>query len=181
MDSAEAVPMAHLKRRFASLFAGSLRARLLGIAALASATVTACSLPAFPPGGGTGTGTGTNVATDSLHFGTAIGANGVELVGESSAFSITALGTTGQIYFRLESAQDMGGRAARLYINYAAGDAPYWQKDYPNPQSYGHILLSSFRVTDVGSYTVHAYLVGQVGPDIGMETHVIDAPLTITQ
>ena len=118
---------------------------------------------------------------DSLRFGTAIGANGVELVGESSAFSITALGTTGQIYFRLESAQDMGGRAARLYINYAAGDAPYWQKDYPNPQSYGHILLSSFRVTDVGSYTVHAYLVEQVGPDIGKETHVIDAPLGMTQ
>ena len=102
-------------------------------------------------------------------------------MGESSSFSVTTLGTTGQIWFRLESAQDMGGRAGRLYINYAAGDTPYWQKDYLNPQSYGHILLSSFRVTDPGSYTVHAYLVEQVGPDIGKETHVIDAPLAMTQ
>jgi hypothetical protein len=70
----------------------------------------------------------------------------------------------------------MAGRAVRLYIN----DGTYAQKDYTNPQSYGHILLSSFRITDVGAFTVKGYLVEQVGPDIGKETFVADSTITMT-
>jgi hypothetical protein len=140
-------------------------------------TLLACSLLLFAS---VGCGSGSSFQ-DSLRFGTGIGGNGFDLVGESSSFSVTTLGTTGQIYFRLESAQDMGSRAVRLYINYAAGGVNYWQNDYPSIQSYGHIFLSSFRVTDAGSYIVQADLVEQVGPDIGKETQVISAPLTMTQ
>jgi hypothetical protein len=83
------------------------------------------------------------------------------------------MGSTGQIWFRLESAEDMAGRAVRLYIN----DGTYAQEDYINPQSYGHILLSSFRITDVGTFTVKGYLVEQVGPDIGKETFVAQSSI----
>jgi hypothetical protein len=118
---------------------------------------------------------------DSLRFGTGLGGNGFDLVGEASSFSVTTLGTTGQIYFRLESAQDMAGRPVRLYVNYAQGGTIYQPYDFLNPQTYGHIFLSGFRVTDVGSYIVQANLVEQVGPDIGHDVHIIDAPLTMVQ
>ena len=59
--------MAHLSTRSDSLFARTRQARLFGLAVLASATVAACSLPPFPPGGPTGTktSTSTKVGTDS--------------------------------------------------------------------------------------------------------------------
>ncbi|MBI5511178.1 MAG: hypothetical protein HY903_20650 [Deltaproteobacteria bacterium] len=44
------------------------------------------------------------------------------------------------------------------------------------PQTYGHILLSSFRITDVGTYEIRAYLVTAGGS----ETHVVTKPITMT-
>jgi hypothetical protein len=111
-----------------------------------------------------------------LTFGTGIAGTGFDLVGESTTFSVALLGSTGQIWFKLESAADMAGRAVRLYIN----DGTYAQKDYTNPQDYGHYFLSSFRITDVGSFTVKAFLVEQVGPDIGKETSVAQATIAMT-
>jgi len=110
---------------------------------------------------------------NSLTFGTGIGGTGFDLIGESTTFSVGLLGSTGQIWFKLESADDMAGRAVRLYFN----DGTYQQKDYTNPQSYGHILLSSFRITDTGTFAVKAYLVAQVGPDIGKETFVTQSDI----
>ena len=69
----------------------------------------------------------------------------------------------------------MAGRAVRIYIN----DGTYGTDDYETPQSYGHILLSSFRITDTGTFTVKGYLVEQVGPDIGKETLVAGANITM--
>ncbi len=186
--------------------------RLPGIAILASMTVTACSLPAFPPGGAGGTrstggttvgsggatggtggrtagsggttaGTGGSTSTagatatymNSLTFGTGVGGTDFDLINPGTTFSVAAEGTTGAIYFKLESAADMAGRTVRLYINAGTYDT----HDYPNPQSYGHILLSSFRITDTGSFTVKGYLVEQVGPDIGKETFVAGANITM--
>jgi hypothetical protein len=127
-----------------------------------------------------GTGCGSNNSDssfkDSLTFGTGIGGTGFDLIGESTTFSVAMMGSTGQIWFKLESAADMAGRAVRLYIN----DGTYAQKDYVNPQSYGHILLSSFRITDVGSFVVKGYLVEQVGPDIGKETFVSQSTISMT-
>ncbi len=127
--------------------------------------------------GFSGCGGGSDSAyKDRLTFGTGIAGTGFDLVGESTTFSVSLLGTTGQIWFKLESAADMAGRAVRLYIN----DGTYAQKDYTNPQSYGHYLLSSFRITDVGSFTVKAFLVAQAGPDIGKDTAVAQSTIAMT-
>jgi hypothetical protein len=40
--------------------------------------------------------------------------------------------------------------------------------------------LSSFRGTDAGSYIVQGNPVEQVGPDIGKDIHIVDAPLNMT-
>jgi hypothetical protein len=124
--------------------------------------------------GACGSNTNTSEFKNSLTFGTGLGPTFFDLIGESTTFSVGLMGTTGQIWFRLESADDMAGRAVRLYIN-----GTYAQKDYVNPQSYGHILLSSFRITDVGTFTVKGYLVAQVGPDIGKETLVAESTITM--
>jgi hypothetical protein len=39
--------------------------------------------------------------------------------------------------------------------------------------------LSSFRITDTGSFTVKGYLVEQVGPDIGKETFVAGSNISM--
>ena len=112
---------------------------------------------------------------NELSFGTGLAGNGFDLAGENTTFSLALLGPAAQIYFRLESAEDMAGRAVRLYLDSVTN------KDFTNPQSYGHILLSAFTITNPGTYTVQAYLVEQVGPDMGKETFVVQSPLTLTQ
>jgi len=80
----------------------------------------------------------------------------------SNLFELTGVGTSftasTTIYFRLESAEDMGGSAVRLKINEQDG-TPIFTQDYPNPQSYGHILLSNFTITRAGSYVATGILV----------------------
>ena len=111
---------------------------------------------------------------NSLTFGASLGGTGFDLIGESKTFSLAALSTQPQIYFKLESADDMAGRAIRLYFDSITN------KDFTNPQSYGHILLSAFAASNVGTYDVQGHLVAQVGPDIGKETFVARSDLTIT-
>jgi hypothetical protein len=135
--------------------------------------ISSCSLVL----GACGTGKSDSDFKNSLTFGTGLGGTGFDLVGEGTTFSVATMGSQGQIYFKLESAADMGGRAVRLYIN----DGTYAQKDYNNPQSYGHYLLSSFRITDVGTFVVKGYLVEQVGPDIGKETFVAQSTISMKQ
>jgi hypothetical protein len=141
----------------------SLRTAFLFILLLGVSALGACS-------------GGSSDYKNSLTFGTGLGGTGFDLIGESTTFSVAAMGSTGQIYFKLESAADMAGRAVRLYIN----SGTYAQKDYITPQSYGHILLSSFRITDVGAFTVEGDLVEQVGPDIGKETLVAQSTINMT-
>lgn len=134
-----------------------LRSLVLGLACLGSLSLSAC-------------GSGGDQYTNRLTFGTAIGQGGdmFTLVNEGTTF------TTPDIWYKLESAEDMGGRTVRLYIN----EGTYATKDYPAAQDYGHYQLSSFRITDPGTYTVKAFLVAQVGPDIGKETFVAQSSLT---
>ncbi|MFH1812532.1 MAG: hypothetical protein ABIJ09_27615 [Pseudomonadota bacterium] len=115
---------------------------------------------------------------DDLRFGTGLGGTGFDLLGETNSFSVASMATT-SIFFRLESAADFDSRFVRLYIYSGSGSnsAPYWQNDFVPGQSYGHILLSTFRITDQGSYEVRAYLV----TNMGAETHVITMPITMTQ
>ena len=146
---------------------------------LAALAITSCGgLTKALDGGSSGCST---EFCDKLAFGTGIGGNGFQLVGENTSFSLAT--THGDITFRFESAEDSAGRAVRLYIYSGGGSSasPYWQKDYPVLQSYGHIYLSTFRITDPGSYEIRAYYVKDVGGGIGQETKVITAPITITQ
>ena len=130
-------------------------------------------LVSFAPVAGC-SGGGSSDFKNSLTFGTGLSGKGFDLAGESTTFSIAMLGAGSQLYFRLESAEDMAGRAVRLYFDSITN------KDFTNPQSYGHILLSAFTITNPGTYTVQAYLVEQVGPDIGKETFVAQSVLTMT-
>ena len=133
---------------------------------------TSTTLPGTGGQMGTGgqVGTGGSVATvvykNSLTFGTGLSSTGSDLVSVGSTFS------TGQIYFRLESTDDMAGRAVRIAINGGA----YSQKDYANPQASGHTLLSSFSITDVGTFTIDGSLVGS-----SQETDIASALVTITK
>ena len=109
--------------------------------------------------------------SNKLTFGTGIAGNGFELAGESNSFSLAQLGSD-PIYFRFESAADIGDRFVRLYYN------KLYNQDYVPTQNYGHILLSYFSVTNEDTYLVEAYLVETI-IDIGKETHVVDANLTV--
>ena len=81
----------------------------------------------------------------------------------SNLFELTGVGTTFSstsiIYFRLESADDMGGSNIRLQIDYQNGTPYTTVPDYTNLQSYGHIFLSGFSLPDPGNYKVTGILV----------------------
>lgn len=140
------------------------------------------SIAVVASGCGAGGGSCSGGFCDKLTFGTGITGTGFTLVGETDTFSVATLGSSGQIWFRLESSKAFGNKAARLYINSpGTPPTPYWQKDYSGLQADAHLLLSTFRVTDKGTYDVVAYLVEQVGPDIGKETRVTNAQLVMTQ
>jgi len=81
----------------------------------------------------------------------------------SNPFELTGVGTTflvsSVIYFRLESADDMGGSKIRIQIDKQDGTPYSTVPDYDNPQSYGHIFLSGFSLPDKGSYKATGILV----------------------
>ncbi len=83
--------------------------------------------------------------------------NPFNLIGTATTFS----GIPALIYFRLESADDMGGSAVSISVQKLSGSnyANYYSFEYPNPQSYGHIIVSAFSIQDKGNYKVSAYLV----------------------
>ena len=90
--------------------------------------------------------------TDKLTVGLGLNsANLFQLVGEGSTFTYTS---NLMIYWRLESKDDMGGSSVTIKIEkLTSGTYTTVQSiPYPNPQSYGHIMLSSFPVTTTGSY-----------------------------
>lgn len=110
--------------------------------------------------------------SNKLTFGTGITGTGFTLTGEASSFSLAALG--GQpVWFRLESAEDINKRFVRLYFD------DITNKDFTAVQDYGHIVLSSFPVSNAGTFQVKGYYVETV-IDIGDETLIASAPLTIT-
>lgn len=72
------------------------------------------------------------------------------LVGEGTSFT----GVPATIYFRLESADDMGGSAVNIAIgkNMSGAYLADTTINYPSIQSYGHIFLSAFTLRTIGSY-----------------------------
>jgi hypothetical protein len=80
----------------------------------------------------------------------------------SNPFILTGVGTTfastANIYFRLESQDDMGGSKVKIQVNRANGSL-YNAWEFPNGQSYGHIMVSSFRIAETGNFIVTGILV----------------------
>jgi hypothetical protein len=92
----------------------------------------------------------TSEFSNKLTLGT--GMNGFNLVNEGTAF--TRISANATIYFRLESAADMAGSSVTITIekNLSGTWSNFTSFTFPNPQSYGHILLSNFSLTDAGSF-----------------------------
>jgi hypothetical protein len=90
--------------------------------------------------------------TNKLTVGTGMNASNFTLVGESSTIAKTGSVTT--IYYRLESAADLGGAGVTIKIEKQVGSSytTYLSYPYSNPQNYGHIIMSAFALTDAGSY-----------------------------
>ncbi len=80
--------------------------------------------------------------TNKLTLGT--GMNGFNLTGEATSFYLT--GGSLNIYWRLESMDDMSGSNVRILIekNLTGNFQVIDTVDFNNPQSYGHIMLSSY-------------------------------------
>ena len=95
----------------------------------------------------------TSEYSNNLRLGTGFTSNYMDLVGIGTSFPVES-----SIYFRLESADDMGGSAVRIKIDKQDGTA-YTSYDYTNPQSYGHIFLSSFSSPAAGNYKATGILV----------------------
>jgi hypothetical protein len=90
--------------------------------------------------------------TDKLTVGLGLNSTNLfQLVGEGSTFTYTP---NLAIYWRLESKDDMAGSTVTIKIEKLTNGtyATVQSIPYPNPQSYGHIMLSTFPITATGSY-----------------------------
>ena len=83
--------------------------------------------------------------------------SGFNIVGETTTFSDST-----SIFWRLESKEDMGGSMVEIQIS-KAGAGGYQMVNtfsFPNPQSYGHIMLSSiYHIFGKGSFRATGRLV----------------------
>lgn len=98
------------------------------------------------------TGSGSDQYTNKLTLGTGMNATNFTLTGEGTSF--TRASGSAMIYYRLESAADYGGAGISIRIEKQSGSSytTVGTYAYANPQNYGHIIMSAFAVTDVGSY-----------------------------
>lgn len=132
---------------------------------LLALALTSCGSASTPDGGTNNSG-----FKDELKFGTGINYAAMQLTGEGTTFN---LALNRQLSFRLESAANFSGRFVRLYFNGLE------QKDFSGcANADAHLCLSSFNVSQKGTYEVKAYLVKTV-VDIGEETLVTSATLTL--
>jgi len=96
-------------------------------------------------------GTSSVQFTDNLKLGTGINASTMTISGETTTFPAMA---NNMIYWRLESKDDMAGSSVTMKIEKNANGTLRTVQSFPfqNPQSYGHIMLSSFPWSAAGSY-----------------------------
>jgi hypothetical protein len=90
----------------------------------------------------------TDSFVNQLSLGT--GMSGFNLVGETTAFH----GVPVTITFRLESQADLEGSQVQIRVEklVSGSYASFNTFSFPNPQSYGHILLSSFTIGETGQF-----------------------------
>jgi hypothetical protein len=94
--------------------------------------------------------------TDKLALGT--GASGFTLTGEGTSFTRLAGSVT--LYWRLESSADMAGSPVKIRVDKLNGAtyAPFDSATYTNPQSYGHIMLSTYGWSSAGTFRASGIL-----------------------
>ncbi len=94
----------------------------------------------------------TSQYSNKLTLGTGMNATNFTLSGETTTF--TRVGGTVPIFYRLESAADLGGAAVSIKIEKQTGGTYTTVVTYPytNPQAYGHIIMAAFALGDAGSY-----------------------------
>jgi hypothetical protein len=96
--------------------------------------------------------------TDNLTLGTGLNSSNLfQLVGEGTTFK----GVNVNIYWRLESKDDMAGSAVNIKIEKLVSGvySTFQTSSYPSTQSYGHIMLSSFSLPQTGSFRATGILV----------------------
>jgi len=101
--------------------------------------------------------TSTDQFTNKLTLGT--GMDGFTITGETTNFSLAGGYVT--IFWRLESSADMAGSNVNIVIHDLSSSSTVndFTFTFTNPQSYGHIMLSSFRFSNSGSFKATAILV----------------------
>lgn len=94
----------------------------------------------------------TNQFTNKLTLGTGADATKFAITGETSTFTKT--GANVMIYWRLETANDMGGSAVQIKVEKLVSGSyvAYNSFNFPSTQTYGHIMMSIFVMTEAGSY-----------------------------
>ncbi|MBI5470755.1 MAG: hypothetical protein HY961_00275 [Ignavibacteriae bacterium] len=100
-----------------------------------------------------------NQFTNGLTLGTGMNASTFQVTGETTTF--TRVGGTVMVYWRLESATDMAGSQVKIRLDKQTSGvyAPFDSATYNNPQSTGHIMLSSLSVTSIGTYRATGVLI----------------------
>ena len=96
--------------------------------------------------------------TDRLTLGLGLNSSNLfQLTGETTTFTATS---NLLIYWRLESKDDMAGSAVTIKIEKSVNGTYTTVQSipYPNPQTYGHIMLSSFPWTQTGSFRASGIL-----------------------
>ena len=107
----------------------------------------------------TSTNSNSTTYSNKLNIGTSVDYSKFLIVGETSAF--TRSGLSANIYWRLESANDMGGSSVNIKIEKLSGAnyIPDTVANYTNPQNYGHIMISNIALQHTGSFKMTGILV----------------------
>jgi hypothetical protein len=103
--------------------------------------------------------TTTSEFSNKLNIGTSVDYSKFLIIGETATFTRTGL--YANIFWRLESASDMGGSAVNIKIEKISGTTYTTDTvaNYPSPQSYGHIMISNISLQHTGSFRMTGILV----------------------
>jgi hypothetical protein len=97
--------------------------------------------------------------TNKINIGTGVDYAKFLIVGETSTF--TRIGSYATIYWRLESANDMGGSDVNIKIEKLTGTNYVTDTlaTFPSTQNYGHIMISNISLQHTGSFKMTGILV----------------------
>ena len=102
---------------------------------------------------------GNDQYSNKLTLGTGVDYSRFLITGEGTSFF--KIGGTTQIYWRLESANDMAGSTVNIKIEKQSGSTFVNDTSFTftNPQSYGHITISSLTISKTGNFRATGLLI----------------------